>query len=252
MARKSRKESGVSRFLRSMAVFLAAFLLLSYSIVLPLRWIDPPTTAFMLQDDSGRVPPMYIWTDWSGIGDAAALAVIAAEDQKFADHYGFDMESIRDSLQEADDGGRLRGASTISQQLAKNLYLWPSRSYLRKVLEAYLTAIVEICLPKRRILEIYLNVAEFGPGIFGITAASETYFDKRPADLTDDEAALLAAVLPNPIRLRADRPSAFVRERQRWILTQVTRLRREEWLRRISASAPATPPQQSRLLARMP
>lgn len=220
--------------LKALLASLAVLLLVSFGLVLPLRWVDPPTTAFMLLDDSGRVPPMYAWTDWSGISDSAPLAVIAAEDQKFADHYGFDVGSILDSLEKAESGARLRGASTISQQVAKNLYLWPSRSYLRKGLEAYLTAVVELCLPKRRILEIYLNVAEFGPGIFGVTAASKAYFKKLPAGLTDRDAALLAAVLPNPIKLRADRPSDFVRDRQQWILKQVARLRRENWLTRMS------------------
>ncbi len=189
----------------------------------------------MLLDDSGRVPPMYIWTDWSDLGDAVLLAVVAAEDQKFAEHYGFDLSSIKDSLDSAGDGGRLRGASTISQQVAKNLFLWPARSYVRKGLEAYLTAVIEVSLPKKRILEIYVNIAELGPGVFGVGAASEIYFGKTPSDLSDSEASLLAAVLPNPIRLRIESPTEFLRERQVWILDQLSRLRREQWIRRVSA-----------------
>ena len=206
---------------------------MSALLVLPLRWIAPPTTAFMLQDDSGRVPVRYEWTDWAALGDAAALAVVAAEDQRFADHPGLDFESISRSLERADRGGRLRGASTISQQVIKNLYLWSGRSYLRKGVEAYLTVVAELCLPKQRILEIYLNVAELGPGIYGFPAASRYFFDKPVNDLTYAEAALLAAVLPNPDRLRADRPSGYLRERQRWILGQMQRLDREDWLSRI-------------------
>jgi len=208
-------------------------IVLSFALVLPLRWLEPPTTAFMLLDDSGRKPLSHEWVDWNRLGSAAALAVVAAEDQRFADHFGFDVGSIRDSITDAEDGGRLRGASTISQQTVKNLYLWPGRSFLRKGLEAWFTIVAEICLPKRRILEIYLNVAEFGPGIYGVGAASGHYFGKPPSRLTDAQVALLAAVLPNPRRLHADRPSRYVLERQRWILAQMRRLHREEWLRRL-------------------
>ena len=155
---------------------------------------------------------------------------VAAEDQRFADHRGLDFKSIKDSLDNAERGGRLRGASTISQQLAKNLYLWPGRSFLRKGLEAYFTVLLELFLPKKRILELYLNVAEFGPGVYGVGAASRHFFGRPAARLRDVEGALLAAVLPNPRRLRADNPSEYVRERQFWILGQIGRLRREGWL----------------------
>jgi monofunctional biosynthetic peptidoglycan transglycosylase len=184
----------------------------------------------MLQDDSGRDPLLHDWQDWERLGTAPALAIVAAEDQRFADHFGLDIDSIRDSIEAAQDGEALRGASTISQQLAKNLYLWPGRSFVRKGLEAWFTLLLEISLPKKRILEIYLNVAEFGPGIYGIAAASHYYFAKAPAHLRDAEAALLAAVLPNPSRLRVDEPSSYVRERQSWILGHMQRLRREGWM----------------------
>ena len=147
------------------------------------------------------------------------MAVIAAEDQKFAHHFGFDFESIADALD--DNAQRRRGASTISQQVAKNLYLWPGRSYLRKGVEAYLTLLIESLWPKRRILEIYLNVAEFGSGIFGAEAASRQFFEKPARRLSLWEASLLAAVLPNPKRMSALRPSAYVRSRaadiRRWV-----------------------------------
>ena len=153
-----------------------------------------------------------------------AVAVIAAEDQKFLGHHGFDVESIRDALADAERGGRLRGASTISQQVSKNLFLWPGRSMVRKGLEAYVTVLVEFLWPKARILEVYLNVAEFGDGIFGIAAASERFFNTVPGRIGADDAALLAAVLPNPTVLRVDQPSAYVRERQAWIRSQMTQL----------------------------
>ena len=206
------------------------FVLLSILLVLPLRWVNPATTAFMLQDDSGKEPLQHEWVSWADMGDALPIAVVAAEDQKFADHLGFDVESIRDSVDEYGDGRPLRGASTITQQVAKNLYLWPSRSFVRKGLEAYLAALLEAMLPKRRILEIYVNIAELGPGIYGGGAASAAYFGKVPSALDDAEAALLAAVLPNPRRLHANQPSAYVRDRQAWIVEQMQRLRREQWI----------------------
>jgi monofunctional biosynthetic peptidoglycan transglycosylase len=203
---------------------------LSLLMVLPLRWIDPPTTAFMLQDKSSRKPVLYEWVAWNDIGVASPISVVAAEDQKFASHFGFDLNSIRESVEEFNDGASLRGASTITQQVAKNLYLWPSKSFLRKGIEAYLTVLIEATWSKKRILEIHLNIAEFGPGIYGVGAASRAYFGKSPIELSDAEAALLAAVLPNPKRLRVDNPTPYVRERQNWILGQMQRLRHEQWL----------------------
>ena len=199
-------------------------------IVLLLRWLPPPTTAFMLRGaperanvaDSAR--EVYRWTDWDQIAPYAALAVIAAEDQQFLDHHGFDVEAIRVALGDAGRGERLRGASTISQQTVKNLFLWPGRSVVRKALEAWLTVLIELSWSKRRILEVYLNVAEFGVGVFGITAASERFFGKRPADLGADEAARLAAVLPNPAVLHVERPSTYVQARQSWIRAQMAQL----------------------------
>ena len=199
-------------------------------LVVPLRWFNPVTTSFMLQDGSGLDPVLYEWADRAEIGVAPALAVVAAEDQKFADHFGFDVQSIVDSIENFEDGASLRGASTISQQVAKNLYLWPGRSYVRKGLEAYFTVLIEVSLPKRRILEIYLNIAELGPGIYGVPAASRYYFNRDPLRISNSEAALLAAVLPNPNALHVDRPSQYVRERQRWIRQQMERLRRERWI----------------------
>jgi monofunctional biosynthetic peptidoglycan transglycosylase len=198
-------------------------------MVLPFRWIDPPTTAFMLQDDSDRKPVLYEWSVWKNLGTASPIAVVAAEDQKFASHFGFDLKSIRESVEDFNDGASLRGASTITQQVAKNLYLWPSKSFLRKGIEAYFAVLIEVTWPKKRILEIYLNIAEFGPGIYGVGAASEIYFGKAPIELSDAEAALLAAVLPNPKQLRVSQPTPYLLERRNWIMGQMQRLRREQW-----------------------
>lgn len=228
--RAARRPARKRRWIVRLAVILTGFLALGVAVTLPLRWFDPATTAFMLQDDSGRDPLLHEWQDWEQLGPAVALAVVAAEDQRFGSHFGLDLDSILDSIETAQDGGRVRGASTISQQVAKNLYLWPGRNLARKGLEAYFTLLLEACLSKKRILEIYLNIAEFGPGIYGVAAASRYYFGKPPSRLFDAEAALLAAVLPSPRRFRVDEPSDYVRERQSWILGQMQRLRREGWI----------------------
>jgi len=160
-----------------------------------------------------------------------ALAVIAAEDQKFPEHWGFDVGAIQQVL-DNNSGERMRGASTLSQQTAKNLFLWDGRSWLRKGLEAGMTVGIETVWTKRRILTVYLNIAEFGPGIFGAEAAAQRYFHKPASRLTIAEAALLAAVLPNPIRFRADAPSGYVRQRQQWIMRQMRQLGGEGFLNR--------------------
>lgn len=201
--------------------------MLTALLVLALRWIAPPTTSFMLQyrlSAASPQPPAYKWVPWERISPYAALAVVAAEDQKFPAHRGFDVQSIRNAFEEHADGEPLRGASTISQQVAKNLFLWPGQSFVRKGIEAYFTLLIELLWPKQRILETYLNVAELGPGVYGVGAATERYFGKRPDWLDPAEAALLAAVLPNPERLRVAEPSAYVRDRQAWIMQQMRML----------------------------
>ncbi len=172
-------------------------------------------------------------SDWVGMDDISSwmpLAVIASEDQKFPTHWGFDVQAIQSVLDNED--GHLRGASTLSQQTAKNVFLWDGRSWVRKGLEAGLTVGIETVWTKRRILTVYLNVAEFGHGVFGVEEASRRYFHKPASRLTMSEAALLAAVLPNPIRFRADAPSAYVRQRQQWILRQMRQLGGEGFLQR--------------------
>ncbi|AKH64171.1 MULTISPECIES: monofunctional biosynthetic peptidoglycan transglycosylase [Photorhabdus] len=164
-------------------------------------------------------------SDWVGheqISPNIALAVIAAEDQKFPQHWGFDFDAIENALEHnQNNSGRLRGASTISQQTAKNLFLWDGRSWLRKGLEAGMTFAIELAWSKSRILTVYLNIVEFGDGIFGVEEASRHYFHKSASQLTASEAALLAAVLPNPHRYKVNAPSAYVLQRQQWILRQM-------------------------------
>jgi monofunctional biosynthetic peptidoglycan transglycosylase len=150
--------------------------------------------------------------------------MVAGEDQKFPYHHGFDFDSIQDAVDAADEGRRLRGASTISQQTAKNLFLWNGRSFIRKGLEAYFTVLIELSWPKQRILEVYMNSAELGDGIYGVGAASDAFFHVPPARLSAAQAARLAAVLPSPRRLHADRPTAYVQSRANWIQQQMAHL----------------------------
>jgi monofunctional biosynthetic peptidoglycan transglycosylase len=200
--------------------------------VLALRWFNPPTSAFMMERrmrgmfvPSQRVHIAYAWVDLDNISRNAQLAVMASEDQKFLEHEGFDFDSIEKALaQRHRRTGHLRGASTISQQVAKNLFLWPGRTWVRKGIEAGYTILIETLWDKRRILEVYLNIAEFGDGIYGVGAASPKYFGKPAARLTRHEASLLAAVLPNPKRMHADNPSAYVEKRAWWIERQMMRL----------------------------
>ncbi|MBK0097880.1 monofunctional biosynthetic peptidoglycan transglycosylase [Erwinia sp. S63] len=171
------------------------------------------------------------WVSMDEISPWMALAVIASEDQKFPEHWGFDVDAIQKVL-DNDGSEQMRGASTLSQQTAKNLFLWDGRSWVRKGLEAGLTVGIETVWTKRRILTVYLNIAEFGNGVFGVEEASQRYFHKPASRLTISEAALLAAVLPNPIRFRADAPSGYVRMRQQWIMRQMRQLGGEGFLAR--------------------
>lgn len=225
-----RPRSLVRRILVRAVQILALLLVASILATLALRWIPPPTTAVMMERRvdawlNGRAYRVdHRWVRWDRISPQAALAVIAAEDQNFATHHGFDFESIQKALDAHERGRRLRGASTISQQVAKNVFLWSGRSFVRKGFEAYFTVLIELTWSKRRILEVYLNIVELGDGVFGVEAASQRYFQKPAAHLGPEEAALLAAVLPNPLRLKANRPSAYVEERRAWILQQMGQL----------------------------
>lgn len=196
--------------------------------------VPVPTTAFMIEAVFARGAMVdYDWTSGSRISAHLLVAVVAAEDQRFADHSGFDLAAIGKAAKHNQRGGSVRGASTISQQVAKNLFLWPGRSYLRKALEAGITVLIETMWTKRRILDVYVNIAEMGDGVFGAEAAAKRFFGKPAAALTASEAALLAAVLPNPTQYRADAPSSYVRRRQQWILRQMRALGGEAWLQRL-------------------
>lgn len=202
----------------------AVFLVFAFTVVtvLPWRWIAPPTSAFVLRAQAAGVDTRIRWVDWDRISPHLPISVIASEDQSFPLHHGFDLESIEKALRERRE--RVRGASTISQQVAKNLYLWPSRSWARKGLEAYLTVFIEILWPKRRIIEVYLNIAQFGPETFGVGSAAPAFFGLPASELSPRQAALMAAVLPSPQRMSVTRPSPYVEKRVAWILQQVEQL----------------------------
>jgi monofunctional biosynthetic peptidoglycan transglycosylase len=184
-----------------------AFLIGPFLVVLPLNFVQPPTTAMMLWRSAQRlaagerpVYPRRTIVDHDRLSPQLHRAVLAAEDQRFFEHEGFDFAEIEKAIEQRRRGGRLRGASTITQQTAKNLFLWEGPSFVRKGIEAYLTLVLELCLSKERILDLYLNLAEWGDGIFGAEMAARTYFRKSARSLSRDEAARLAAILPAPRR----------------------------------------------------
>jgi len=207
-------------------------------LTLPFRWLAPPTTAFMLHARSAGLgggqrceEVDYEWVDWAAIASPMPLAAIAAEDQHFPTHWGLDINAIGSALQERRNNGRVRGASTLTQQLAKNLYLWPDQSWLRKGIEAWLAVSLELTWPKQRILEVYLNVVQFGACTFGVQAASRRFFHHDATVLNAWQAARLAAVLPGPVRYRVDHPGDYVQQRTNWILEQMQLLGGTGYLR---------------------
>jgi monofunctional glycosyltransferase len=228
---KSRRWSFFAKLRKILGILLISFLVLSIGLCTLLRWLPPPTSAFMLyrhyEDliDNGTYQAIrYHWVNANKISPNAEIAVMASEDQRFPEHSGFDLDSIQSSIDVYVDGGKLRGASTISQQVAKNLFLTPSKSFVRKGIEAWFTLLIEALWSKERILEVYLNIAEFGDHLFGIEAASQRYFGVPASNISRSQAALLAATLPNPLLLKAAKPSAYLLRRQRWILRQMSNL----------------------------
>lgn len=202
------------RVLRWIARLAASFLLLSVALTIVYSIVPPPVTILMIQ---GVLRGDGLAKDWEPIGNISPYlirSVIAAEDARFCEHDGFDWKAIGTAWQGVERGSsRLRGGSTISNQTAKNVFLWPARNWARKGLEAYFTVLIELVWGKRRIMEVYLNVVEFGPGVYGAEAASQRFFAKSAADLSRREAALLAAVLPNPTDWSAASPGPYVRSR---------------------------------------
>ncbi|OYX21898.1 MAG: monofunctional biosynthetic peptidoglycan transglycosylase [Algoriphagus sp. 32-45-6] len=218
----------IGRFVFKIALW---FFGLSIGLVILYRFLPVPITPLMVirlfEQAVDSKKEMRLYKDWESIENIsrhAPQAVVAAEDQKFLDHHGFDLEAMKKAWENNKKGKRIKGASTITQQTVKNVFLWPSRSYIRKGLEAYFTVLVELVWSKERILEVYLNVIEMGDGIYGIEAAAQTFFKKPAANLTRGQAALIAAVLPNPRRWNPAKPTAYIQGRQTWILRQMTNL----------------------------
>ena len=201
-----------------LALLMLALVLI---LLLILRFVPPPTTAFMLQSP---YPVKQQWISIAQLPPHVPLALVASEDQRFPQHFGVDIDEIRNALERFDDGGGLRGASTISQQTAKNLLLWPGRSLLRKGLEAALALSLEVLWGKKRILEVYLNIAEFGPGIYGVEAASQYYFGKSASQLSRNQAARLAVLLPSPRRRDPNQLTPYLQQRVSWVEQQMRQL----------------------------
>lgn len=207
------------------------WLVVTVPLVVALRWVDPPSSAVMLErehDAKLKAEKGFVlkhtWVPLARISPNAQLAWIAAEDQKFPTHHGFDEQAIEDAIEDHLEGKSSRGASTLSQQVAKNLFLWGGHSWLRKGLEVYFTVLLEACWPKHRILEMHLNIAELGNGVYGVEAASRVFFGKSAAGLSLTEASLMAASLPNPKVRRVNAPSPAVAARAEWIVDQARRL----------------------------
>lgn len=214
----------VKRLIRFLALFVVIALSLPVLLVALYGVVPPPLTPLMALRWVDGAPLHKTWTPLERVAPAVPRAVIASEDNLFCEHSGFDWRAIGEAADDYATGKRVRGASTISMQVAKNLFLWPGRDFVRKGVEAYITVVVELLWTKRRIMEVYLNIAEWGDGLYGIGAASQAHFRKAATALTPREAALLAAVLPNPREWSPDRPTAFIAGRADVIARRVGQL----------------------------
>lgn len=227
---------------RRLCKALLWFAVASVAVVVIFRFVPPPGTMLMVERkieswiDGTPIDLQRSWRPWDEISDDLKVAVIAGEDQKFAEHWGFDIAAIRAAFVHNEEGGSLRGASTLSQQVAKNVFLWSGRSWLRKGLEAWFTGLIEIFWSKQRILEVYLNSAEWDEGVFGAEAAARHHFGVGAPYLSRQQASLLAAVLPNPRNWSASRPSPYVARRAGWIRKQMSQLGGNDYLVRLNHS----------------
>lgn len=216
------------RILRILLRIVISFLILSVGTTLLYRWVPVPVTPLMLircmeQKNAGeKVVLKHDWVNLEEISPKLQLAVVCSEDQNYLKHYGFDFAAIEKARKENDSGKKLRGASTISQQTAKNVFLWPGRSYIRKGFEVYFTLLIELFWSKERIMEVYLNSIEMGNGVYGAEAAAEYWFHKPAKKLTKDESAALASILPNPRKYVATPASPYITKRKTWIKQQMS------------------------------
>jgi len=239
--KKLKKRGILSRVLRLFAQATLLSVLFLFAVLLVFRWVPLPTSSFIYKQNSlaANAPEIYEkaayqWVDWEKIPPHLALAVVAAEDQRFPNHWGIDTIELKKALAQNSRGKSApRGASTITQQTAKNLFLWNQRSYIRKLIEAGLGVSLEIVWPKKRILEVYLNIAQFGDAVFGVKEASHLLFDKKVQDLSMEESAMLAAVLPKPAISNVNDPSPALVKRQKWILKQMEQLGGTDYIRKL-------------------
>lgn len=213
----------MKRILKFLLKLIAGFFLFTIFFVILYKWVPVPFTPLMAirYFENPEEPIQHEWVPISEISPHLQLAVISSEDQNFLNHSGFDIKAIEKAMDENKTGKRLRGASSISQQTAKNVFLWPQRSWFRKGLEVYFTFMIELFWSKERILEVYLNSIEMGKGIYGAEAASQAWFNKSAVKLSAYEAAAIAAILPNPRRYRANPASNYINQRKNWIVRQM-------------------------------
>lgn len=221
-----------NRFFRVVGKLVFWFFAITILWVLAYRFINPPITLLMIQrdferkDNSKSKNVSRKWIGYDELSRNLKIAAIAGEDVNFLKHWGFDLNAMEKAYQKNKRGTKVRGGSTISQQTAKNVFLWPGRFYIRKAFEAYFTALIELLWNKERILEVYLNVIEMGDGIYGAESATQKYYGKSAVSLSKGEAALLVAVLPNPIRWSPIKPTAYIYHKQYLILRNMRRLRK--------------------------
>lgn len=220
---KTGKRHWAIRLFRFLLFSALGFVLFSVLMVLIYKWVPVPGTPLMVirKLENKETQIKHDWVSFENLSPHLQLAVVCSEDQNYLKHNGLDWGAIEKARKENESGKRVRGASTISQQTAKNVFLWPARNYLRKGLEVWFTVLIELFWSKERIMEVYLNSIEMGDGIFGAEAASQYYFGKNASKLSPDEAALIAAILPNPRRFSAKNPSAYTRGRQQFVLRQM-------------------------------
>lgn len=215
---------------------LIGLMLFSVFLILLMRWVNPWGSMLMVERKiaNWNINQQRIWKDWDQISDNIKIAVIAAEDQQFANHWGFDFKAINRALNYNKNNRKIRGASTITQQVAKNIFLWSSRNWIRKGVESWFTVWIELIWSKQRTLEIYLNSVEWGEGIFGIEAASRHYFGVSAKQLTKEQASLLAAILPNPRKWSPVNPNILTQKKAKWILGQMENLDTKKYLKKLN------------------
>jgi monofunctional biosynthetic peptidoglycan transglycosylase len=230
-----RKNTLTRRTFRFLKWFAIVFVVFSIISTILLRFVPPPVTPLMMirvveAIAENRTPRIdKHWDSLDEISPAMTLAVIASEDNNFESHFGIDFKAIQKANKLNQKGKKMRGASTITQQTAKNVFLWPARTWLRKGVELYFTGLIELVWSKKRIMELYLNVIEMGDGIYGVERAANVYFHKSAANLNRSEAAAIAAVLPNPRKWRPDRPTPYIQKKIRWTLSMMNKVDRPDW-----------------------